>query len=223
VGAVSHDRFRYGLIIAAYIISALFFVRFYAITGLQPIWFPRTYTCFFFPTVALIVLLIFKSLASRDPFRTNYTRFRRTYELLLDIGVVLIIGIHLIVLALLLVWQGRIGSWLKSIPTTLVGVMLLIIGNILPRVRPNSAMGIRTPWTLRDENVWARTHRVGGYVLLVFGVALLAWTYIDFQKVWWVIVPGLIVTLIGLPLLSYIFWKRRPAPPSASPITSEKD
>jgi uncharacterized membrane protein len=69
-------------------------------------------------------------------------------------------------------------------------------------------MGIRTRWTLEDEAVWMRTHRVGGYFLLVFGATLIAWTFVDFQGIWWVLGTGMIFTAAGLPLLSYFFRRR---------------
>ncbi len=51
-----------------------------------------------------------------------------------------------------------------------MGTILIILGNYLPRVKINSVFGIRTPWTLRNEQVWKNTHRFGGYVLVAAGI-----------------------------------------------------
>ncbi len=53
-----------------------------------------------------------------------------------------------------------------------------------------------------------KTHRAGGYILVVLGVMLVAWTFIDFQGIWWVLGPVAVLTGAGLPLLSYVIWRR---------------
>ena len=216
---MSHDRFRFGLIAAAYFLGVYVFMKMPHMSppDLKP-WsvplFQRILFSFAWQTAALAILLIVKFVASKDPYRANYERFRRTYEILLDIATLLIIGVQVLLILQFLPFPRfaellrPLHSILPFVPTILIGILLLIGGNILPRLRPNSTVGIRTPWTLRDERVWTKTHRAGGYLAMVLGLALLAVTFIDFQKVWWIILPGLAAAVIGLPLLSYIFWKR---------------
>ncbi len=223
---MSHDRFRYGVLAAAFGVSTFIFFRLPAI-GLSgrrfPVW-PFTWfaTSFLLPTAALVIVLIFKSLAKRDPLRANYIKFRRTYELFLDLAVLLTIGTHFLLIIKLIIHQGLIGRWITYVPTTLISIVLIVAGNALPRLRPNSAMGIRTRWTLRDETVWMKTHRTGGYFLFVFGLTLIAWTFIDFQGIWRVLGPGAVLTAAGLPLLSYIIWKcGRKSPSRLSDIHKE--
>jgi immunity protein, SdpI family len=218
VDVVSHDRFRYGLVGAGFVLAVLLFIRLPAL-GLRggpfagwPFagWtWPRFWTSFLLPFEALAIVLIFKSLAKRDPFRANYGRFRRTYDLILDLAVLLVFVTHLlIIISNLMAPKGLAGRWVQYIPTSFVGILLAVIGNVLPRLRPNSAMGIRTRWTLADETVWRKTHLAAGYVLIVFGLTLIAWTFIDFQGVWWVLGPGAVITVLGSPLLSWAIARR---------------
>jgi len=51
-------------------------------------------------------------------------------------------------------------------------LLLAILGNYLPNLRPNYFIGIRTPWTLENRETWRATHRVGGK-LMFFGALLL--------------------------------------------------
>lgn len=46
------------------------------------------------------------------------------------------------------------------------------LGNLMGKVRPNFFVGIRTPWTLTSKRAWLKTHRVGGWVMTGFGIAL---------------------------------------------------
>jgi len=45
--------------------------------------------------------------------------------------------------------------------------------SLLPKLRPNRYVGIRLPWIMHDEDRWSRTHRFGGYVLVVCGALML--------------------------------------------------
>ena len=51
-------------------------------------------------------------------------------------------------------------------------LLLVILGNYLPNLRPNYFVGIRTPWTLENADTWRATHRLGGK-LMFFGSLLL--------------------------------------------------
>jgi uncharacterized membrane protein len=60
-----------------------------------------------------------------------------------------------------------------------VGLLLVVMGNFLGKVRKNFFLGIRTPWTLASDEVWGKTHRLAawcfvfaGIVMAVMGVAL---------------------------------------------------
>jgi uncharacterized membrane protein len=54
----------------------------------------------------------------------------------------------------------------------LLGLLLVGLGLIMPGLPPNRFAGVRLPWTLRDPEVWARTHRVAGAGFVVSGAAL---------------------------------------------------
>jgi uncharacterized membrane protein len=53
----------------------------------------------------------------------------------------------------------------------LVGVLFVVIGNYMGKMRKNFFMGIRTPWTLASDEVWLRTHRFGGWLCMLGGIA----------------------------------------------------
>lgn len=54
----------------------------------------------------------------------------------------------------------------------LCGSVAMAAGVALGRLRWQSAIGIRTPWTLASAGVWQRTHRVGGRLLVGCGILL---------------------------------------------------
>jgi len=60
----------------------------------------------------------------------------------------------------------------------LVLVLFMVLGNYMGKFRPNYFVGVRTPWTLENEEVWAKTHRLTGRLwvigsFLMIGITLL--------------------------------------------------
>lgn len=60
----------------------------------------------------------------------------------------------------------------KLIPV-LVGLLIMGLGNYLPKCRQNYTSGIKLPWTLYDEDNWNRTHRVAGRLWMVGGLGIM--------------------------------------------------
>ena len=84
-----------------------------------------------------------------------------------------------------------------------------MIGNVLPRVRPNWMVGVRTPWTLSSDRVWERTHRVGGYLMLALGLALLlSAAFAPPVATFALILGGALVVSLGTIIYSYIVWRQ---------------
>ena len=54
-----------------------------------------------------------------------------------------------------------------------IGMLFVIIGNYLPKVKQNYYMGIKLPWTYSDEENWNRTHRMAGKLWVVGGMIIL--------------------------------------------------
>ena len=56
----------------------------------------------------------------------------------------------------------------------LVGILYLILGNFIPKVKPNYSIGFRIPWALNDSDNWYHTHRFGGKCMVIGGIAMIA-------------------------------------------------
>lgn len=72
----------------------------------------------------------------------------------------------------LLVKRNQIGGELAMVFLYFgLGLMFLLIGNYLPKIRQNRTMGIKIKWALEDEENWNATHRLGGKVWVACGFA----------------------------------------------------
>jgi uncharacterized membrane protein len=55
-----------------------------------------------------------------------------------------------------------------------LGATWLLMGNVMGKLRPNPVAGIRTPWTLADDEIWDKTHRFGGWAFVLAGFVTLS-------------------------------------------------
>ena len=157
------------------------------------------------PLIGVVLWLVMRALPYIDPRRENYAKFQSTYDLVVNAAVTLLVVLHL----------ALIGSALGyPIPRERViagagGAMVALLGNVLPRARPNWWFGIRTPWTLSNDRVWMRTHRIGGYLLVIAGVAaVLASIFADARVTPIVLVGSLVAAAAGSIAYSYFAWRQ---------------
>ena len=86
------------------------------------------------------------------------------------------------------------------------GLLFVIIGNYLGKVRKNFFIGIRTPWTLASDEVWNRTHRIGGKLFILSGVVIWIGALLGLPLTWTV---GVAVGLVFIPVVySYFLYRR---------------
>ncbi len=152
-------------------------------------------------TVGLWLLLL--GVAYIDPRRELYSRFRPTQLLIINLLALFLLFLQIITL-------GSALGWAISVPRLVllaVGILFASLGNELGRLRPNWFFGIRTPWTLADDEVWRRTHRFGARLFVVAGIVMALSALLPLEV-------GGIVTLLavggaalGAVAYSYFIWR----------------
>lgn len=105
-------------------------------------------------------------------------------------GFVLVIG-----LGVLLAGAGHAVS-VPTITMLAVGVLYMLLGNYMGKLRRNFFIGIRTPWTLASDAVWERTHRVGGRLFVLGGLVAIVAALVD-PAPWLLLIVVLAVLLIA--------------------------
>jgi uncharacterized membrane protein len=105
-----------------------------------------------------------------DPRRDRYFEFWPTYRTLGG----LLQGFLFVMLAWMIGRNLHTALASPSVLPVAVGVLLILVANLLPRLEPNWWAGVRTPWTLSDEEVWRRTHRLAGEAGVPVGAVLVA-------------------------------------------------
>lgn len=127
---------------------------------------PRAWAAFFLPAFAFVLWGALRLAPRVLPPSERRRLGDRTMPTVVAIKAVFLSVLHLAVLAFALVpgFSITTTSWLG------VGGVYAALGLVLPRVRRNGLVGIRTPWTLASDENWARTHRVAGYAMIAAGL-----------------------------------------------------
>ncbi|WP_427340891.1 SdpI family protein [Caloranaerobacter sp. DY30410] len=135
-----------------------------------------------------------------DPKRKSYSKHKKAYEILTVIVIMFLIIIHW---ALIFVALGGNVDIILLIKAS-IGLLFIIIGNYMGQIRHNYFFGIRTPWTLANETVWRKTHRVGGYGFIVIGIVFLLSTFINNNLGFIIPMSTVIFIIFGIVIYSYV-------------------
>ena len=83
-----------------------------------------------------------------------------------------------------------------------MGVVMIVIGNYLPKTRRNYIIGIRLPWTLENDENWSKTHRLAGKIWVLGGLLLFLNSFVQLY-VYWVFFLTLFFVVIIPSVYSY--------------------
>lgn len=56
----------------------------------------------------------------------------------------------------------------------ILGIAMIIIGNIMPKLRMNAVTGLKTKWSMKNETTWKKSQRFGGISYIIGGIAIVA-------------------------------------------------
>jgi uncharacterized membrane protein len=163
---------------------------------------PKPFGAFILPFLIAVLGLILSVLPAISPRGYTLEAFRRVFEIvsITILAVIFVIGIVALLQAL--GWRPP----LDRVIDPLIGVILIVIGNFMGKLRRNFFIGIRTPWTLADEEVWYRTHRFGGPLFVIAGIVLMAAPFFGAGVTF--VLPVLLLAALIPVVYSYVIYRR---------------
>jgi uncharacterized membrane protein len=87
-----------------------------------------------------------------------------------------------------------------------LGGLFAFLGNFMGKVTPNFFVGIRTPWTLADGEVWLRTHRFAGWLMMLTGLAVAVAGPLGVGMRW--LLGAMLLSAIVPAVYSYVVYRR---------------
>lgn len=169
----------------------------WGMSGEPDAWSDKGASLFLLPILSIGVYLLMVAVPYIDPKRKadNQQKALRGFRWMLAI---LMSGIFVM---MLLQWLGM-NVDIGKIVFLFMGVMFVVLGNYMQSLKPNYFIGLRTPWTLENSEIWRKTHRLGGRVWVAGGLLLLVLWFFFEAKIYFVI---FITTVIVLALVPTVY------------------
>ncbi len=130
-----------------------------------------------------------------DPRSENYNEMKKEYAI---IKWFLVIFMYLIYVFMLL--NIFVGLSIVISMNILLGTLFIVLGIYLKDVKQNYFLGIKTPWTLNNDDVWESTHKRSKIVFIIIGISFLVNVFLKS------FIP-FIILILGIVYIFYYSYK----------------
>ena len=176
-------------------------------------WMPRFWGVMIFPIIMAAIWVMFLVLPRISPRGFEMDPFVRAWGYLRVAFLAFMLYIEVIVFRAA---QNQ-GKMEQGGLFVAVGVLFVLMGNFLGKVTRNFFVGIRTPWTLANEEVWLRTHRFGGKCFVAAGFAVVVISLLGLGP--WAMMAVILAAALVPVVYSYVIYRKLEGPSaSARPI-----
>jgi uncharacterized membrane protein len=112
----------------------------------------------------------------------------------------MILTLFMSALALFILYSVEQKSSNPGFVFVIIGLLFAFLGNYFKTIKPNYFIGIKTPWTLENEEVWKKTHELGGKLWFVGGL-LMALTFVLPNNIQFYTFMGITAVITIIPIL----------------------
>ena len=152
---------------------------------------PKIWGLSLLPSILVGLFLLFVLIPKVDPLKVNIERFRKYYDRFVAITIIFLFYVNL----LSTLWNMGIRFNMIQFLVPVFGALFYYTGVLTENAKRNWFIGIRTPWTLSNEEVWEKTHSIGGKLFKIAGlIALLGFLFQDYAMLL-VIIPVIAVSI----------------------------
>ena len=173
--------------------------------------FGSKYTVFIFPAIVFIMgALMFGIAKLMSLFETNGNRSNERVVMICGLVVVALFN----AMAYYFLYAAYVPVYdLSEVPISadrfiffVLGIGLIIMGNIMPKTRKNSLVGLRTTWSMKNDVTWKRSQLFGGICLMLTGIAFVIMSVIGVVMYWYIAI--LLIAVVISVLYSYMVAKK---------------
>ena len=164
-------------------------------------WSPKSFGVFIIPAMALLFLILFPLVPKIDPRRERFQQFKKTWEIF-QLIFILFMG-YIFFVTNYVIFYPTVSMNMFMLAG--IGILFIILGNYMGKLRQNYTVGIRVPWTIDNEEVWNRTHRLGGRCFVIGGLLLFFNAFFQYEILITFILSLIIVILLPIAYSYYLF------------------
>ncbi len=158
---------------------------------------------FLMPILSVVLFVLFSFIPKIDPLKSNIEKFRKYYDEFIVLIIVFLFYIYLLTIA----WNLGIKFNMNQMIPPAIGILFYYSGILIENSKRNWFIGIRTPWTLSSDNVWDKTHKIGGKLFKVSGIISLLGIFFGDYSMFFLLVP-IIASSIYVTIYSYAEYRK---------------
>jgi len=158
---------------------------------------------FLMPIVCIGIFLLLLIIPKIDPLKKNIEKFRKYF----DSFIFLIIVFLLYIYALTIIWNFDIKFDMNKSIIPAIGLLFYYAGVLISHAKRNWFIGIRTPWTLSNEEVWEKTHKIGSLLFKIAGILAFVGLFFSDFIIWFILIPVISFSLFTF-IYSYFVYKK---------------
>ena len=163
----------------------------------------RAAAAVFLPLFGAVLGLVFAVVPRLDP-RKDQLLHAGVWWTIANAVLALLAVLHVALLGYNLGWPVP----MAGVTLVAIGLLFILLGYLMPRMRSNWFMGIRTPWTLTSDAVWRSTHAVAGRLFAAAGAVFVVLGFMQPPHLM-VMAAVVIAVAVGVPVAwSYLAWRR---------------
>lgn len=159
----------------------------------------KMFAAFGLPAIMLIINIILNFFIDNDPRKANVSKTIKT------ISKWIIPIMSIIMQSVTMIYAVGKNINISMFVSILIGIMIMVLGNYLPKCKQNYTVGVKTPWTLNNEEVWNKTHKMSGYLWVIGGGIITISSFIQIKYI-----TLFVFVIIGfVPIIySYVLFKK---------------
>lgn len=192
--------FRFIIVILMFIAGAFFYSKLpeqipihWNYAGEADDWGAKVWANWLMPGIALLMLVLFPIFAKIDPRRKNYEGFKDVWETI-QTSIILFFA-YIYGVSFYMMFNPDKGDMMEKFMMTGIGILFIVLGNYMGKVRQNYFVGLKTPWALHDPEVWQKSQRFAGWFFVLGGLIMLvnAWLQLYVPIVFFVTVISMVI------------------------------
>ncbi len=161
-------------------------------------WSPKTWGAWIIPLMSLAFLVLMPLLAKIDPKKANYELFKKPWSFIQSILIVFMAYMYAV--TMYVTFYPEHNALVGRAMVFGIGILFVLLGNVMGKVRQNYFVGLKTPWTLNDPEVWQKSQRFGGWMFVLAGLA-----FMIEGVIWLAVLPIFFSALIAMVVFPIVY------------------
>ena len=158
---------------------------------------------FLMPIILIGVVLLYLIVPKIDPLKENIEKFRKYFD-----GFIVLLLLFLFYLYVLTIfWNLGLKFDIGQAIIPALAILFYYCGILLEKAKRNWFIGIRTPWTLSNDMVWEKTHKIGGKLFKIVGIVAILGIFFQKYILFFIFVP-IILVVVCTTIYSYTEYQK---------------